>query len=257
MTNLPKLPSNWREVTLSQYKELIEISELIKEGSIEYWIEVLALFWDISPQDEVFDQLEWHNLIELQRALGWLSHHPKPNGITEWDGLHLKPLNDLFLGEYIDLEHYSSEPIQNMDKIVAILFKKQRHNDWDHTEWEPYTYDLAERANVVNGWPVDIAWNAFNIWIAWRTDFMDKYRELFQADEEPEGEEAPLEGYQKIEAKKKKLVEERQKKWSWEHLLWNMSGEDVTKFNKLFQTKAILVFNILSMKKSLDGTSVD
>jgi hypothetical protein len=51
---------------------------------------------------------------------------------------------------------------------------------------------------------------------------------------------------------KKSVAEnKKKKKWGFENLIWNLSGGDITKFESIFEMKLILVFNVLSMRKSL------
>ena len=47
---------------------------------------------------------------------------------------------------------------------------------------------------------------------------------------------------------KESLKEKTQAAFAWESLLWDLSGGDITKWDHLFKTSLILVFNTLSMK---------
>lgn len=249
---LTKLPKNWFEVTVSQYQELIEI-EAQKESltNTEYFIEKLALLFDVGPDDEMFDIIDTDELFQLINAISWTNSPIPVCNPEKYNDLVPKKFTSILLGEFIDLEHYMTDPNNNLHKISAILYKQTRINDWGNQEIEPYEYDLEERAEMFLDAPVPGAYNLINSYTSWRKTFIENYEELFQGEQETD-EDDELEGYEKIEQQKKLQKEKVLVKWSWENMIWNLCKEDITKMKSVFGLEVILVFNMLSMKKSLE-----
>jgi hypothetical protein len=249
-----KLPKSWFDVSIEQYQELIQI-EKEKENlsKTEYFIEKLALFLDLSPEDSFFDEIEADDLFKIINGISWTnSPIPVSSKEKEFNGMLPKKFEALCLGEFIDLEHFMENPDDNLHKIAAVLYKQSRVNKWGNLEIEPYEYDSEKRAEEFLEAPVPPVYNLVSSYVAWRKNFLDNYQELFQGDEPDQDEEEELEGYEVVERQKQLQKEKVLIKWSWENMIWNLSQEDITKMKSIFGTEVILVFNMLSMKKSLD-----
>jgi hypothetical protein len=41
-------------------------------------------------------------------------------------------------------------------------------------------------------------------------------------------------------------------KWGWEQLIWTMCNGDLSKFDAITDTKLVLIFNFLAMRKELE-----
>jgi hypothetical protein len=79
---------------------------------------------------------------------------------------------------------------------------------------------------------------------------MRNYEQLFEKSDEDDSSD-DVTGVEARELKKLVAENKKRKKWGYENLIWNLSNGDITKFNGIFDMKLILVFNILSMRKSL------
>jgi hypothetical protein len=83
---------------------------------------------------------------------------------------------------------------------------------------------------------------------------MLNYEELFNPGEPLDKDEQPDEELMGVDIKMSKINNKKEQimiKWSWENLLWNISGEDILKIKDIFNLNVIFVFNMLAMKKSL------
>lgn len=251
-----KLPKNWFEVSIEQYQELVGIeSQKDTFSNTEYFIEKLSLFLDISPEDSFFDDISANELFELINTISWTNSPIPVTPLNEkWENMIPKKFETLCLGEFIDLEHYMNDPDENLHKIAAILYKQTAVDKWGNTEIEPYEYDLEQRSEIVLKAPIPQVYNLATSYSQWRKNFLENYEDLFQGEEgeEEEEEEEELEGYEKIEKQKQLQKEKVLVKWSWENMIWNLAQEDITKMKEIFGLEVILVFNMLSMKKSLD-----
>ena len=248
------LPSNWSEISLSQYLELQECEADPDLEGTELLIEQLSILLDTDNTDPLWDELSIEEFFALTAQVSWLSRPPRAVLEREYNGYTLKPFNSLLLGEFIDIEHFISQGYTASSTIAAILYKQTRTNDWGHRVWEPYTYDLETRAQRFEGLSVSAIWAMFEEYRFWKEDFMEKYDPLFaDTSEEPEGYVAEaLSALERAEAQKKAAREEAQRQWSWESILWTLSGGDVSRFEDLFNSNVILIFNVLAMKKVLE-----
>jgi len=244
---------SWSDVNVKLWTELSEIKKLKDTlTTTEFYIEIIAFLEDISPDDSIFDEMSSGELFRKINESSWVwsipDSLPKPH-----NGLVPKPLNDLTLGEFVDLESFQTDIESNLSRVAALLWRKTRQNEWGNTIWEPYEYDLESRLVDFSTAPITSIYPILGVYQKWRQNFFENYAELFMTEEDKvEIEALEDEGnYSRTEAKKAEILEERQKKWSWEALIWNMAGEDMCQIIPLLQLPVLLVFNMLSMKHSL------
>lgn len=241
------LPNNWGEITLIQYYELEDLKREL--SGTELILERLAILLDTDIYDDKIYNLSVDDLFILRDKISWLDTEPNIN-ITDID-FNLKPkkLNKLLLGEFIDIEHYYNEP-NSLHIISSIYFKKTKIDEWGNEIFEPYIYDLEERSKLFLDLPITFILKYFKIYQSWREEFIKNYEELFISDDSID--ETELEGLELVQYQKEMIIEKTKSKWSWESILYGLSSGDLTKFNNLFDCEVILVFNMLSMRKTLN-----
>jgi hypothetical protein len=54
------------------------------------------------------------------------------------------------------------------------------------------------------------------------------------------------------EERKEQEEEKKSSKWGWEQLIWTMCNGDLSKFDAITDTKLVLIFNFLAMRKELE-----
>ena len=254
MSILKRLPSNWNLITIDQYIELkaLEQEELT---SMSLVLEQLAVLLDSDSTDPDIENLDVDDLFSCIEQLAFLSADPPSNAQKLQIELQPIELNELVIGEFIDLEHYMEEPLDNLKIILAILFKKRKKDKWGNTIYEPYIYDINERAEEFGGIPITSGMYWLRKYINWKKDFMKTYENLFEDSDtgkEVEEEKKELTGYENIEYRKELLRQQSKAKFSWENTIYGLANGDITKFNDVFGQKVILVFNVLGMKKTFE-----
>lgn len=252
--NQLKIPSDWSRISLGVYLEFKKIQQL-ELGLSEYTLELVSLFNDISPDDPIFEEVDFDDLLQIHSNTHLLDNDPLPR-LSNWNEYQLKPLTKMTLGEFIDIENL----VSNEDFIVilcSILMRRNKTDEWGNIVWEPYEYNPLDRVDYFMDLPVNIAFGIFKEWESFRINFMNNYDNLFNPPIDNGGDEVEeeLTGRELLEAKKEMLVEEAKKKWSWESLVWSLCNEDITKMTEVFNTPVILAFNILSMKWSTTQTN--
>ena len=252
------LPKNWNDISLSTYQELKELEEDVELSNTEFFLEQIAILLDTSSDDTLFDELDIDELCIIMDSIGWLKNmnFPKPiQTIQSCFKLELKPFNKITLGEFIDIEHYIQEPIKNLHIICSILYRKTKPDEWNNIIFEPYEYNIQQRSSIFNNLSINLIYSILTEYINFRTNFMESYKLLFEQenyeDDDIEDIDSELKGRELIDSKIKNKENQVKQKWSWEGLIWELSNHDITKFDEIFNSKLIMVFNTLSMKKSL------
>ena len=237
------LPRNWNEVTVNQWLELNTIDELEYNSVFLQTIEAISILSDTDPEE--LEDLDPEELIDLARKVSFIQREPsnKPKELVK--GLKLKPLDRLTLGEFIDLEHYAMQFVQNFDILLSILYKRWKTDEWGNLIFEPYSYSLVSRKLLFHDVSINEVYGAVKNYIDYSNDFKKRYENLFNPvieEEETELDEDDI----KAEAEEKVFT-----KWSWEKLLYDLSNQDLTKIDAVTDLNLIFVFNMLSMVEEL------
>ena len=237
------LPRNWNEVSVSQWLELNTIDDEEYNSVFLQTIEALSILSDTDPEE--LEDLDPEELIDLARKVSFVKREPsnKPKELVK--GLKLKPLDRLTLGEFIDLEHYISQSVQNFTLLLSILYKRWKRDEWNNLIFEPYTYSIMSRKDTFQDVSINEVYGAVKNYIDYSNDFKKRYENLFNPVIEEDDTELDEEDL-KAEAEEKVFT-----KWSWEKLLYDLANQDLTKIDAVTDLNLIFVFNMLSMVEDL------
>ncbi len=239
-----EIPKSWNDVTLYQYQEL---SKSI-DGDM---FDIFSILLNTTPDDPIIEDMDFDYVKDEIDKLGWLNVEPIGQLNNKIEEYTIKNFKNLTLGDFIDIEYYFEKSVDNLHIICAILYRKQLIDKWGNIEWEPYEYNIEDRGEIFLDQPITKVVGVLNGYIEFRTNFLKSYENLFQQNPIEDDEIEELTGRDKIDAEVERLNEASKSKWSWESILLGLSNGDVTKFDKLFNTSLILVFNTLSAKKVL------
>ena len=229
---------------MSQWQELNLIDQNEFNSVFLQTIEELSILSDTDPEE--LEDLDPEELLNLASKVSFIKREPsnKPKDLVK--GLRLKPLDALTLGEFIDLEYYTTNLAENITLILSILYKRWKTDEWNNLVFEPYTYKLTDRQNIFNEVSINEVFGAVKTYIDYSNDFKQRYENLFNpVIEETETEDLDEEDL-KAEAEEKVFT-----KWSWEKLLYDLSNQDLTKIDAVTDLNLIFVFNMLSMVEEL------
>ena len=118
------IPSSWKEVTLRQYIELMNLSEELSPS--ERFSEILVILTGMSPSR--VQKLSLLETLELQRGLEWCLTPPKGSFRKSFEhngktfAFHPK-LENLTTGEFLDLDSYSQNWRKDFHKIFGVLYR--------------------------------------------------------------------------------------------------------------------------------------
>jgi len=229
------IPKNWNQIKVDQFIELHNLNEESLGSLFLYQLESLAILTD-EDADEI--DITPNELIEILNSLSWVKNEPRGYS-TKLGQLTFRPFTFLTLGEFIDLEHYFSEDyINNLPTICAILYRHTKQDEWGNVVYEPYKYIPQDRAALFLELPITDVYGIIQLYLKFRADFIERYSFIFNPEIEDEDEMD----------EEDKQAEHVENKWSWEMLLYSLSGEDITKVDHITDLPLVFVFNFLAMK---------
>jgi len=117
------LPESWGEVPIEQFQEL---STYAGDSSILKAINIIACLANVD--NEIIKTMSTEDLKNVTETLKWSSQVPSSDfkHTLTIDGVEysmVPKLNELTVGEWIDLDGYSDDFIANMHLIMAVLYR--------------------------------------------------------------------------------------------------------------------------------------
>ena len=211
-----------------------------------YQIDVLSALTDSDISD--FEDLDIDELGELAKEIKWIQSEPSKRYKNKIDNYVLKPYSKLSLGEFIDLEHYfSNNYLDHFCHILALLYRRTSKNVYGDDIIEPYNYSPSDRLDWYLDYKITDVYGLIPEYIKFRENFTNTYTNLL-VDVVPDDE--VLDDADEIKEQKR---EQEKQKFAWESTIMALCNDDLSKFNDILDMSAVLVFNILGMKKTLDS----
>ena len=209
-----------------------------------YQIDVLSALTDSNISE--FEDLDIDELGELTKQIKWIQSEPSRRYKNKLDNYVLKPFTKLSLGEFIDLEHYfSNNYLDHFCHILALLYRRTSKNVYGDDIIEPYNYSPSDRLDWFLDYPITDVYGLIHEYLKFRENFTNTYTNLLVdvvADDEV------LDDAEEIKEQKR---EQEKQKFAWESTIMALCNDDLSKFNSILDMSAVLVFNILGMKKTL------
>jgi len=169
-----EVPQTLNDITLGQYQRYIKISDE-NEGADEFLNKkLIEIFCDITLRD-----VEQIPMVEAEKVISILgkAFEEKPSLIRHFKLLDVEmgfipKLDDISLGEYIDLENTISD-WQNIHKAMAVLFRPVNFKSKDKYTIAPYSPN-EDIQSLMKEMPMDVVMGAMVF-------FYDLGRELSMA----------------------------------------------------------------------------
>jgi hypothetical protein len=242
MQNL-KLPKNWNQISVEQFLEIRRLSS--EDGMFNYQIDVLSALTDSNISE--FEELDIDELTVLTEQIKWIQSEPSKRYKNKLDKYVLKPFTKISLGEFIDLEHYfSNNYLDHFCHILALLYRRTSKNVYGDDIIEPYNYSPSDRLDWYLDYKITDVYGLIPEYIKFRENFTNTYTNLLV---DVVTDDEVLEDAEEIKEQKR---EKEQQKFAWESTIMALCNDDLSKFNDILNMSAVLVFNILGMKKTLD-----
>lgn len=230
---------------MNQFIELRSLSS--DDGLFNHNIDVLCIVTDSHPN--FFDDVDMHDVHEWSKDLKWLHSEPSKIYSDRVGKFHLKPMNELTLGEFIDLEYYfTMDYIKNLPNICALLYRiPEIVEDGVVVKWETTNFKASARAHYFLEQPITKVYGILTEYIKFRDQFISSHSNLMTEDIDDD-----LSDIDDPEERKEAEKQKASNKWGWEQLIWSMCNGDLTKYEQVIQMKLILVFNFIAMRRELE-----
>ena len=162
------IPDRWSDITIETYQKYVEIQEG-KGSNKNKVIKSLALLCNVSPF--VVKKMVYKDLLEIMSII-------KKMIDTEPDKEEFRKtfmfknekygfcpnLSNITTGEYIDLESYCKEPINNLHIIMSILYRKVTFERNERYTIESYNPDQFKE-ELFKDCPMDIALSSLGFFL--------------------------------------------------------------------------------------------
>lgn len=241
----PTLPKGWNQVTLEQFIELRTLDS--SDGLFNHNIDILCVLTDNTPDE--FDDASLDDISSLFGELQWLYSEPSRNHVQRIGKFRVKPMNELTLGEFIDLEYYfTNDYLKYLPNICALLYRiPLKIEDDVVVSWELTNFKTSSRVHYFLEQPISNIYGILTEYIKFRDGFINQHHNIMS-----ENIDDDLSDIDDPDEKREAEREKASNKWGWEQMIWSMCNGDIAKYDDVINMKLILVFNFLAMRKQLD-----
>ena len=145
----------WSDVTLEKWAKLIAIKGY---GKIKEAKETILALSDIP--EKVLNKLEVYHIAAILQQLSSMQKNEETclREIIEIEGVEYgfhPDLEQMTLGEFIDLETYIQDIENNMPEIMAILFRPVVDKSVNYYNIEAYDGNIKKRAEIMKNIPAE------------------------------------------------------------------------------------------------------
>ena len=162
------IPDNWNDITIDTYQQYVKIQEG-KGSDKNKVIRSIALLCNTTPF--VVKKMAYTDLLDIMNIIkAMIDTEPteddfkKTFTFKDIEYGFCPNLNKLSTGEYIDLEAYCKEPIENLHTIMSILYRKVTHKVKERYAIEPYDPDQFKE-EVFKDCPMSIALSSLGFFL--------------------------------------------------------------------------------------------
>ena len=162
------IPDNWSDITIETYQKYVKIQEG-KGSEKNKVVNSLALLCNTTPF--VVKKMDYKDLLEIMSIIKtMIDTEPKDEEfrktfVFKKEEYGFVPnLSKLSTGEYIDLETYCKEPIENLHIIMSILYRKITFKRNERYAIENYDPDEFKE-ELFKDCPMDIALSSLGFFL--------------------------------------------------------------------------------------------
>ena len=162
------IPDNWSDITIETYQKYVKIQEG-KGSEKNKVVKSLALLCNTTPF--VVKKMDYKDLLEIMSIIKtMIDTEPKDEEfrktfVFKKEEYGFVPnLSKLSTGEYIDLETYCKEPIENLHIIMSILYRKINFKRNERYAIENYDPDEFKE-ELFKDCPMDIALSSLGFFL--------------------------------------------------------------------------------------------
>ena len=162
------IPDNWSDITIGTYQEYVKIQQG-KGSEKNKIVKSLSLLCNTTPF--VVKKMAYKDLLEIMEIIKkMIDTEPdkekfrKVFKFKDEEYGFCPNLSNITTGEYIDLESYCKEPIENLHTIMSILYRKVNFSRGDRYSIEDYNPDEFKE-ELFKDCPMDIALSSLGFFL--------------------------------------------------------------------------------------------
>ena len=162
------IPDKWSDITIETYQKYVKIQEG-KGTEKKKTISSLALLCGTSPF--IIKKMAYKDLLEIMNIIKKLIDTEPDKGefkkrfkFKDEEYGFCPNLSAISTGEYIDLETYAKEPIENLHIIMSILYRKVSFTRGERYAIEEYNPDQFKE-ELFKDCPMDIALHSLGFFL--------------------------------------------------------------------------------------------
>ena len=163
-----KIPDKWQDITIATYQKYVKIQEA-KGSEKNKVLKSLALLCDTTTA--VVKKMAYKDLLEIMAIIKKMvdtepdkQEFRKRFVFNKEEYGFVPNLSNITTGEYIDLETYCKEPIENLHIIMSILYRKITFKRNERYAIENYNPDEFKE-ELFKDCPMDIALNSLGFFL--------------------------------------------------------------------------------------------
>ena len=163
-----KIPDKWQDITIATYQKYVKIQEA-KGSEKNKVLKSLALLCDTTTA--VVKKMAYKDLLEIMAIIKKMvdtepdkQEFRKVFVFNKEEYGFVPNLSNITTGEYIDLETYCKEPIENLHIIMSILYRKITFKRNERYAIENYNPDEFKE-ELFKDCPMDIALNSLGFFL--------------------------------------------------------------------------------------------
>tara|TARA_R100000781_G_scaffold85206_1_gene52464 strand:+ start:35 stop:616 length:582 start_codon:yes stop_codon:yes gene_type:complete len=162
------IPDNWSDITIGTYQRYVKIQEG-KGSDKNKVIKSIALLCNTTPF--VVKKMAYTDLMDIMNIIkGMIDTEPAQDDFKKTfvfkkiEYGFCPNLSKLTTGEYIDLETYCKEPVENLHIIMSILYRKITNKVNERYAIEPYNPDEFKE-ELFKDCPMNIALSSLGFFL--------------------------------------------------------------------------------------------
>ena len=163
-----KIPDKWQDITIATYQKYVKIQEA-KGSEKNKVLKSLALLCDTTTA--VVKKMAYKDLLDIMGIIKKMvdtepdkQEFRKRFVFNKEEYGFVPNLSNITTGEYIDLETYCKEPIENLHIIMSILYRKITFKRNERYAIENYNPDEFKE-ELFKDCPMDIALNSLGFFL--------------------------------------------------------------------------------------------
>ena len=162
------IPDNWSDITIDTYQKYVKLQEG-KGSEKNKIVKSLALLCNTTPS--IVKKMAYKDLLEIMEIIKkMIDTEPSKEKFRKVFTFNKEEygfcpnLSNISTGEYIDLESYCKDPIENLHIIMSILYRKITFKRNERYAIEDYNPDEFKE-ELFKDCPMDIALNCLGFFL--------------------------------------------------------------------------------------------